>query len=111
MRSSGLRSVSSASEGFEERQLLFLHLSKRDGVDRLEVRRVREEQGSFGEPEYRRAWEAAMESWLRGRGWGDEKGRTGMGDVISEFWITFDLVEGRGRREFEGVGELVQWQR
>ena len=34
-----------------------------------------------------------------------------MGDVISGFWITFDLVEGRGGREFEGVGEEVQWQR
>ena len=84
---------------------MVLIVSRCDEFERSET------SSSFGAPEYRRAGEAATESWLRGRSWGDEKGRTDMGDVISEFWITFDLVEGRGRREFEGVGELVQWQR
>ena len=34
-----------------------------------------------------------------------------MGDGISGFWITFDLVEERGGREFEEVGESLSRER
>ena len=61
MRFPGLRSVSFASEGFEERELLLLYMSKRDGVDRLEVRRVRKER------DQQQFWRAGVSQGRGGR--------------------------------------------